>query len=267
MATLGNPEPGSDVAAETPVTADDQQTPKRAKPTKTLPSDRISFAKQLDVLRGYVAASAGGTKPCSLSDVAGVVRISPNTISVANPFYASVGLIQRSEGGFLPNADVLAFQRAYEWDAETAPQKLAPTLREQWFFEALAPRLSFGSLEEDHAIAILADSAGAGPEYRTNLRMLLDYLSVAGLVTRDGGQVKLNRPAQQKPNKPEDPDTQPRTTKVNPVSPGSASGKIQISVSIDVDLAQLAGWQPDRIASFFSGIAQVVAAKGGDKVS
>lgn len=267
MATLGNPDPESATAVEASRSADGQQTVKRSRPNKTLPSDRISFAKQLDVLRAYVAASAGGTRPCSLSEVAAVVRFNPNTVSLANPFYTSIGLIQRTEGGFLPNADVLSFQQAYEWDAETAPQKLAPTLREQWFFEALSPRLSFGALDEDAAIAILAENSGSGPEYKTNLRLLLEYLSVAALIIRDGGQVKPSRTVQPKPvpNNPEGSDSH-HSPRMSPPAPKGASGKIQINVSIDVDMTQLAVWQPDRIASFFAGIAQVIAAKGGDKV-
>ena len=40
------------------------------------------------------------------------------------------------------------------------------------------------------------------------------------------------------------------------------NGVIQFQIDVRVDLKEISGWRPDRIAAFFSGIAQVVAAKG-----
>ena len=39
-------------------------------------------------------------------------------------------------------------------------------------------------------------------------------------------------------------------------------GLVQFAVSVRVDMAELSSWRPDRIAAFFAGIAQVLAAKG-----
>ena len=39
-------------------------------------------------------------------------------------------------------------------------------------------------------------------------------------------------------------------------------GTVQFHVSVKVDMAEFAGWEPARITSFFGGIAQVLAAKG-----
>lgn len=247
---------------------EEQQSAKRSKPNRSLPSERLSFQKQLDVLRAYVAASSNGTRPCSLTEVASVVGLNSGSVSVANPFFASCGLIQRVDGKFAPSADVIAFQRAYEWDQDQAPQKLGALLKEQWFFQALSPRLSFGALDEDQALALLADGAAAGPEYKTNLRMLLEYLAAAGLIVREGGQIRLGRPAPTAPPTPQ-PIAQPvehpkPTVPTHTIPSPSTSGRIQINVSIDVDMLQMVGWQPDRISAFFSGIAQVIAAKGGD---
>lgn len=239
------------------------EPPKRSKPAKVLPSDRIAFENQLNVLRAYVAASIGGTKPCSLSEVASVVRFNANTVSVANPFFTSTGLVERSEGGFLPSVEVINFQRAYEWNPHTAAQKLGPILRRQWFFEALSPRLSFGPISEDEAIAALADLAGAGKEYKGNLKTLLDYLEASGLIVRDGGQVKM--PLRQQEDQPIG-KSPINTAKVEQreISSGAASGRIQINVAIDLDTTQIAGWPPDRITAFFGGLAQVIAAKSSN---
>ena len=39
-------------------------------------------------------------------------------------------------------------------------------------------------------------------------------------------------------------------------------GIVQFNVSVKVNMQEFAGWQPDRVAAFFNGIAQVLAAKG-----
>ena len=39
-------------------------------------------------------------------------------------------------------------------------------------------------------------------------------------------------------------------------------GLVQFAVSVRVDMSELSTWSPDRIAAFFGGIAQVLAAKG-----
>lgn len=47
-------------------------------------------------------------------------------------------------------------------------------------------------------------------------------------------------------------------------SPFSAptEGVVQFHVSVKVDMNEFEGWQPERIAAFFGGIAQVLSAKG-----
>lgn len=236
---------------------------RKSKPTKVLPTERVNFEKQLKILRAYVAASGDGTKPSSLGEAAALVDMNANTVSIAVQFFANTGLLQRTDGGsYLPSADALSFHRAYEWDAETAAHKLAPTLREQWFFHALSARLSLNPMEEEQAITVLAEASAASPEYKTNLRFLLDYLVASGLVLRDGSTLRLPKSGQ--PEAPPREPVKPLIQKGEEKQSGnSASGRIQINVSVDVDMAELSSWQPDRLSAFFSGIAQVLAAKKG----
>ena len=39
---------------------------------------------------------------------------------------------------------------------------------------------------------------------------------------------------------------------------------IQLAVNIEVDMAEVATWRPERITAFFSGLAAVVAARQDD---
>jgi hypothetical protein len=45
-------------------------------------------------------------------------------------------------------------------------------------------------MTEDEAVIALANEAAAGPAYRSQVVILLDYLEVASLIVREGGQVR-----------------------------------------------------------------------------
>jgi hypothetical protein len=175
--------------------------------SEILPTPRISFAKQLDLLRAYAAASGAAIKPVSLSDVAPIVGMASSTISLASPFFNSVGLVTRTDGGFVPADAVLSFAQMHQWDPGKAGRELKALLRPSWFSEALMPRLSFDSLQEDEALAIVSGAAGATPKARPQLRMLLEYMDVAGLIERDGSLVRAAEGATDVPPRPKAPAT------------------------------------------------------------
>lgn len=246
-----------------------------AKPERYLPSERITFRRQLDLLRGYAAASNDGGKSVTNKEVATFVEMTESTASIANAFFIQNGFLTKAATGLLPNADVIAFKRAHSWDAATAAHKLAPTVQRSWFGQALLPRLSMSPLEEDRAIQVLAEAANALPKYKQNLRILLEYMSAAGLIVREGTQI---RAARNIPDAvmPVEEETMPASAELavapDPVPQGAGvqtmynqsltSGVIQFQINVRVDLKEISGWRPERIAAFFSGIAQVVAAKG-----
>jgi hypothetical protein len=238
---------------------------------KILPTIRIAPQKQFDLLRAWAAASGPSKKPVQLADAAEIVKMAVNTITLANPFFCDVGLLQRQDGGFVPSDEVISFSRSFEWNPETAAQKLAPLFTEAWFGQALMPRLAFGSLQEEEAIQTLAEAADADPEYEDQLGLLLEYMERAALIQRDGNTIKKGTMSSSIAS--EQPNTMPnssetvreapsRTTVATTFTTAPTEGVVQFHVSVKVDMKEFAGWPSDRIASFFSGIAQVLAAKG-----
>lgn len=244
------------------------------RPTKYLPTPRITFSKQLDILRAWAAASGPTGKVASNDAVAEIVKMNSSTVSLANPFLASGGLITKADGGYIPCPEVMSFLRAYEWSPDTAAQKLAPVIASTWFAEELLSKLAYGPMTEDEAIQDLADAASAGPEYRGQLEILLSYLAAAGLIQRDGNQIKkgavtmtaaLTAPSESTPPKQEaGAISQEPTPAPKPVIAtlfGTTEGAVNFHVSVRVDMGEFANWKPERIAAFFGGIAQVLAAK------
>jgi hypothetical protein len=245
------------------------------KPGRILPTERINVAKQLDMLRGFAAVSSNGTKAASINEVASVLKVASSSVALASSFLASIGLIVRTDAGtYNPAPEVIGFLRAFEWNKETASHKLGPLFRESWFGRALVPRLLIAPIEEEAAVQTLAETAPASTEYRKELRMLLDFLVVGGVVTREGNMVKLvaregnstteTTPATVKPEAVA-PELTRGMTRPNPSTVMTAfderPGSMSFNVSFHVDMAEFSSWQPDRLQAFFQGIAQVLHAK------
>ena len=152
------------------------QKPEKKKPSRALPTPRITFKRQLEILRVYAIASGPTSKIVNNKTVAAIVKMDSGTTTMASPFFVETGFLQRMEGGFIPAPDVVSFMRAHEWNAETASQKLAPIVASSWFGQALLPKLEFRALEEKEVIKNLADLAAATPEHAGQLRMLVDFM-------------------------------------------------------------------------------------------
>lgn len=191
---------------------------KKGRLLKTLPTERINFQKQIDILRAYGASHEATHRPVGNTDVASMVGLNASTISLANAFFIDVGFLQRTEGGFIPAPELLSFCHAHQWDEEKAPRKLAPLIGKSWFAQALAARLKFKPMAEDEAVQVLAEVARADKDYLPQLRLLLDYLAVAGIVTKEGGQVRPLATAKQDDAPP--PPTPPAMSRAVPETSG-----------------------------------------------
>ena len=251
--------------------------PAKSKPIQVLPADRVIFAKQLSLLRAYAAASGHEKKPVKLPEVADIAKIHANTISVANGFLVDIGLIQKTDAGFIPSAEVLAFAAAHEWNPDKAAHKLAPIILESWFAKTLLPKLTFDKVRERDAIADLAQAASAGTDCKNSVKMLIDYMEAVGVIQREGEFLRKSTPVASAPhtsterhaaaNPPEHRETAhrdsvPQRSSVSTAFTQMTGGMVQFNISVKVDMQEFSGWQPERITAFFAGIAQVLAAKG-----
>ena len=250
----------------------------KKKPTKVLPTGRTTLERQLHLLRAYAAAHISFNEPVSIRQVSGLAKMDRTGISMANGFFVDIGLLEKSGTGFIPSQATAAFNHAYEWNAETAPHKLAPALQKTWFFQKLVPVLMMGPLSEENAIRELASESSAGPEHKAQLRMILELMERSGVVKREGDSYVKGSLS----NKTESVDTKDHSetaphhspmdikevTRESPVRSATTTtfnqmtaGAVQFSINVKVDMAEFAGWEASRITAFFGGIAQVLAAK------
>lgn len=244
--------------------------PESRRATKKLPSTRLGFSKQLDILRAFAHLSSGN-QPVHYTKVAEAVQAHESNVSTMNPFFVENGFLIKSGNGQLPSAAVQEFGRKYSWNKDTAAHALAPVVSATWFAEALLNRLHFNPLTTDQGIEILAAACSAEPDAKPQLRMLIDYLDASGLLRRENGQLIAIRREQPQPPTPE-PAVELKASPVTPGAPvigtpAASPGNISFQVSVDVNMADLAGWPADRITAFFTGVAAVIAAQNASKVS
>jgi hypothetical protein len=259
------------------------------RPKQLLPTTRIAAAKQIDLLRAFDAAAGTKLVPVGLADVGKVAGMAANTISLATPFFASVGLLVKDGQKFLPASAVHDYVVAFEWQPDVAAHRLSPAFRSTWFWEELEAQLKFKqSMRETEVEALLAQKAEATQDYRQNIQWIIAFLEIVGLISRDSGTVRFGPAYAQtsfertpQPAESELPTNGARETSVPttgvPAVPASASkagaaglttsftqqpeGALTFHVSVRVEMSEMKDWHPDRIAALFAGVAQVLAAK------
>lgn len=267
------------------ITPDPTETPSSEKPktrlTKALPTDRLSWDKQLLLLRCYAIASATSDgKPVPASELAKLSQLNISSVGLNNTFFADAGLLQKVGSGYVPVPEVVSFERAWQFNADTAGQKLAPALRRSWAGMALVPKLAARPMSDEEAIGELAEACSGGPEQRAQLRTLLDYLVLAALVEREGGMVRQGRLARDDGQASRTEDTsmiapvvnqtgQPGTMRVATTFAGAsgAAGGINLAVNINVDMTEMGNWPPQVVTAFMTGLAQVITAKAAAEAS
>jgi len=249
--------------------------PENRSSTRYLPTDRITFAKQLSLLRAYAVASGSvGDGPVTNKAVAEIVDMAETTTTLANAFFIENRFLLKSDKGFTPAPEVRSFARAHDWNPKTAAHKLAPLVRETWFAKAVLPRVLHRDRNVSDVITTIAEASKATPKQKGRIAILLDYMISSGLVQRDGTLIKRTRredgSKQEKETPHQDDRSEAIAKKPAKEQPAIATslfthpteGVVQFHVSVKVDMEEFAGWPADRIAAFFSGIAQVLAAKG-----
>jgi hypothetical protein len=257
----------------------EREAPQDEKPVKVLPTDRLAFAKQIDLLRAYAVGSGAAGKIVTLADLANLTQFPSTSVGLNNTFFSDVGAITKVGNGYTAAAEVLSYNRQLEFDSATAGHKLAPLFLRAWFAERLVPLLRMRqSLSERECISQLADAAAAGAKYTPQLRALLEYLQLSGLIMREGGVVQLGPTARETPaaddggrrelapvgTPPESAQPTVRTERsgaVNTSYTSAPAGNVAFHVDVNVNMQEMATWKPELVLAFFDGIARVIAAK------
>lgn len=183
---------------ESPTNGDETKTATgrtRSPLTKVLPTDRILFDSQVELLRAFatVYASNGGN-PVTNEQAGDVLtrKLSGSTVSQSNGFFTDIGLLSRADkGGFVPSTEVIEYNNACQWDEAEARLQLRSVFEKTWFYRCLVPRLQLAPQPQATCLALLAAESKASPEHNDRLVNLLNFLALAGVVSTTGGTVTL----------------------------------------------------------------------------
>lgn len=256
-------------------TAPKAKAPSQPRPDKALPTDRLKFGQQVNALKAISVASVGGTKAVGAEDIAPRIGVVAATAGLNNQFFMESGLITReSKGRYKPTEAVERFARKHTFDAEGSGRELAGILGQTWYFQAVRQQLEMGTTPTQTMIRVLADAAGAVKAHEVKLASLLAWLEFAGLVTTEGGTVKIPEGAPEPPavedNELPDPppaDTEgKRTTEKHRRQP-PADTEAVLSFSFDFALTadDLKALSPEQIQKVFEAVGQVMAVKAAIK--
>lgn len=239
---------------------------KKAKPAanKPLPSERLSVAKHLEVLRAFVVASQDGQKAANNIEVGKIMGMHPNNACVSNTFMASVGLLIKQADGHMPAAEVLNFARAFAYTPENAAHRLAPVFKNVWFGQTVVPLVQLRPRPESEMLAELATACSAPVDAKSQLRMLLEFLEASGLIIRENGMIRMADENHREAEKPAETAVmqQPVVVERPPqMTVSLPEGAIVFNVNIAVSMKEIGSWPKERISAFFDGLAKVISAK------
>jgi hypothetical protein len=159
------------------------RAPRRPRATRALPTDRMRFEKQVEVLRAFSVASRDGALPVDANMLSSFSNVAAVTVVLDNNFFLESGLITRvKKGQYIPVAEVNEFRRLFTFNDPQASRVLAPVLEKTWYFEALRIFDEMGSPSRAQAVRLLADHAGADGSFTAQIELLLDWLCFVGLV-------------------------------------------------------------------------------------
>ena len=152
-----------------------------------LPSNRHAFPVHFDVVRRFVTMSRNGAEAVSVGMVEGS-GVPAQAASLNARFLVSIGLLARTERGrYVPTPEAIRFVNAKSVSDEKARPILTVLISSVWFAEiaqvalATQPVMSEDQFLGELALAAQTDMGKEGPA----LRVLLEYLVYAGIVTRD----------------------------------------------------------------------------------
>src|SRR6266446_7531128 len=221
-------------------------------PKRPLPTDRVAVPKQLEILRAWAAGTNAGLKPATAEQIADIVKVAASTVKMLNAFFTDNGILQRVDGGLLPCPEVVSFNHTHQWTPETAQTKLAPVVEATWFSSALLPRLSFGPIKREEAVAVLSEAVSAGKDYEGQLGVIIEFMETVGTIVKENGSIRAAAPMHSRngcpPVVPATTTTMPvpvpsevkevpQFRALSPVSTGfSKEGMLNFHVSFRVDM-------------------------------
>jgi hypothetical protein len=251
--------------------------------SRPLPTDRLRFETQIEVLKALAITSDFGKRSVSGEELAAPLSLAPTTAGLNNAFFVDAALATKEgRGQYKPTAITNEFARKHSFDPRAAGIVLAQVLRETWFYTAVGQRLALRPATKAQVIEALAHAVGATKDRQVQLVNLLDWLGYAGLIDARGEQIVLTTANDEQVETPSstpdlDPPREPASGPGDTAAAGTttdarraarhATGEpppnAVLSMSVDFALTadDLARLDADQIRALFQSVGEIMAIK------
>lgn len=154
---------------------------KIVKEERLLPFYNLTFDKQIDVVKAYVAFYDKNKKAAHYKDIASIAGAHHTQVSGCRKFWRSLDILEEKDGRDIPTNFSLEFVRKLEWGKEDQAWKLFRNhIINTWFVNHVVMALRLQkTMAKDELINSLGSAAGVhrkGPHIVASLRILLELL-------------------------------------------------------------------------------------------
>jgi hypothetical protein len=176
---------------------------------RSLPTDRLSFEKQVEALEAIAQLSGGAKKPVTAGDVSAAIGLAPTsgTGGLSNKFFRDSGWITSAgRGNYAATDALMEYFRHVKIDAQdpAARRHLVGPAQLSWYWEALEPVLSSGGGARKSMVLLALSKAAGATEHTAQLELIVTWLEWLHMVRRDGDLTFLASPEGEQPTDGDD---------------------------------------------------------------
>jgi hypothetical protein len=158
----------------------------KARPERSIPTDRMRFEKQLVTLQTYAQLSGRTKQPVSADYLGKAMEMSAATAGLCGGFFKDSGWVERVGRAYAATDALLEYQRRINLDPDDteAVKHLADAARDSWYWQAVEPMLGVG-VRQNMVLVTLSQAANAH-DHKVQLLLLIEWMIWLGLVRKDG---------------------------------------------------------------------------------
>ena len=177
----------------------DRRTSSKARADRPLPTDRLRFANQEQVLIEVANLSGNNRRGITAEEMSTAIGLKGGTGGLNSRFFRSANWFEAvGRGEYTASRGLLDYVQHINVDP-TAKYEAAAGMRDEvrgsWFWTALEPLLVGGRpIKQTVALLALAKAAGAS-DHTDQLDTILEWLTWVGLIVRDGDTITLRAAA------------------------------------------------------------------------
>lgn len=230
------------------------RTQSKARPERPIPTDRLRFDNQLEVLKAVASLSGNSRRGVSAETMSAAIGLKGGTGGLNSRFFRFVNWFESvGRGEYTASPGVLAYAQHINVDPEghvAAAAGMRAEMRRSWVWEVVGPLLESGQPIREKALLLpLAQAAGA-QNHTAQLETIVEWLVWVGLVVRDGESIRLTEAEQPGASAPVDETSADGGEVATPEADAAADQDAAQSMSVQPASPTRAAVDNEAIISF-----------------